>query len=175
MYCPILLRVRVLTSIVLGLSELSKYESIESHFVKIEGSALIQMEVEGKAAETKSGSDTQTSNSLVVQGITFSPPGSSRSSKVFQFFWVSETAEKVICLKCRKVLKGINTSNCHSHLESMHNSVLFPDIREYLQSIKAKQNEKQEAENKALKVRLIFFVIACFIFLFSSFRSCFES
>ena len=30
--------------------------------MKIEGSALIQMEVEGKAAETKSGSDTETSN-----------------------------------------------------------------------------------------------------------------
>ena len=82
--------------------------------MKIEGSALIQMEVEGIAAETKSGSDTQTSNSLVVQGITFSPPGSSRSSKVFQFFWVSENAEKVICLKCRKVLKGISTSKISS-------------------------------------------------------------
>jgi hypothetical protein len=89
------------------------------------------MEVEEKTAETNSASDTQLSNSLVVQGITFFSPGSSRSSKVFQFFWVSETAEKVCCLKCHKVLKGINTSNCSSHLESVHNSVFYPDVREY--------------------------------------------
>lgn len=135
--------------------------------MKIDDLALIQMEVEEKAAETKSASDIQTSNSLVVQGITFSSPASSRSSKVFQFFWVSETAEKVCCLKCHKVLKGINTSNCNSHLESVHNSVFYPDVREYLQSFKAKQDEKQESEHKALKVRLITFLSLLFLFEFS--------
>ena len=42
------------------------------------------------------------------------------------------------------------------------------DIREYLQSIKAKQNEKQEAESKALKVRLVLFCFCFFLSLLAS-------
>ena len=82
-------------------------------------------------------------------GVTFLRPTSTRTSKVFQFFWVSETSEKVLCLKCHKVLKGINTRNCVSHL-SVHDSPLCPEIQAFLRSLKGKQDEKEEAEHKAL-------------------------
>ena len=113
------------------------------------------MELEGQGAETdetvqkeaKAAKDETESGALAG----FSPAGSTRTSKVFQFFLVSESTQQVACLKCKKKLKGINTSNCFSHL-SLHDSVFHPDVQAFLKANKAKHDEKQQAEEKALRV-----------------------
>lgn len=109
----------------------------------------MEVEEEEVKQEAKSSSDGQTT--LVLRGVTFSPARSNRTSKVFQFYWVSESTENVVCLKCHKILKGINTKNCASHLD-IHDSPLNPEIQSFLRSLKGKQGEKEEAEHKALEV-----------------------
>jgi hypothetical protein len=94
-------------------------------------------------------------SSVSKNGIVFLPPSSNRNAKVFSlFFYLAESSPKgkmALCLKCKKILKGINASNCKSHIET-HNTSLFPDVQQYLGSIAAKQEEVNQAEENALQV-----------------------
>ena len=96
------------------------------------------------------------SDQIVAEGVTFFPPGPNRTSKVYKFFWIAESKKKVICLRCKRVLVGINTSNCSTHLTSMHNSPFFPDIQAFLRSNDEKHEEQKEAESNAVHVRFSF-------------------
>jgi hypothetical protein len=114
------------------------------------------MDVEEKKEEKKEEESTEPPSSApkVVQGVRFVPPDrSSRSSKVFEFFWISESKDNALCLCCNKILKGVNTTNCCSHL-SMHNSPFFPLVQEFLRDVSGKHKEKEEAEAASMKVCL---------------------
>jgi hypothetical protein len=106
------------------------------------------MDVEEKKEDKKEEESTEPPSSApkVVQGVRFVPPDrSSRSSKVFEFFWISESKDNALCLCCNKILKGVNTTNCCSHL-SMHNSPFFPLVQEFLRDVSGKHKEKEEAD-----------------------------
>lgn len=117
-----------------------------------------KMDVEDKKEEKKEEESTESPSATpkVVQEVRFLPPvPSSRSSKVFELFWISESKEQVLCLCCNKILKGVNTTNCCSHL-NMHNSPFFPLVQNFLREVSGKHKEKEEAEAASMKVRLFF-------------------
>ena len=98
------------------------------------------------------------------RGRTFFHPGPNRTSEVYKFFWIAELKKKVICLRCKRVLVGINTSNCSTHLTSMHNSPFFPDIQAFLCSNDEKHEEQKE--DKATPCMSFFFRYLMFLSLF---------
>jgi len=115
-----------------------------------------QKQLKQETRETDSKQERKDSSlDLVLKGVTFSPASAARTSKVYQFFRVSESTEQVACVTCHKILKGINSSNCISHL-NVHDSVFYPEIDKFLQSLKSKHDEKQEAEEKYRQVLRVF-------------------
>jgi hypothetical protein len=66
---------------------------------------------------------------ITKNNVVFKLAGNNRTAKVFEFFLVHEkevsVPAQVICLICKKTLKGISPTNMKSHLSNKHDSSAF--------------------------------------------------